>query len=131
VREYIDGFSKLYEPRAYLDRIYRFFLELGVETPHNDERQTESVPRDRKRHSLRTILRFARALLIVCWRQGVVRDTRSVFWRYAINIARQRPHLLDPYLVMCAHNEHFLVYRDRIRRAHATEAQATLESVAA
>ena len=29
VREYIDGLPRsLYEPRAYLDRIYRFFLKL-------------------------------------------------------------------------------------------------------
>jgi hypothetical protein len=52
-----------------------------------------------------------RALLTVCWRQGVVRSTRFQFWRNLLGIFKHNPKVWDRYLTVCAHNEHFLEYR--------------------
>ena len=50
------------------------------------------------------------------WRQGIMRDTRWRFWRYMIGMARQNPALLEQFLVVLAHNEHFQEYRAIVRR---------------
>jgi radical SAM superfamily enzyme YgiQ (UPF0313 family) len=100
-REYIEAFWQLYDPLVYLNRTYRHFLKLG--TPKH-------------KASLRKVSWASiRALLIVCWRQGVVRKTRVQFWLNLIGIFRQNPRVWDHYLSICAINEHFLEYRQIVR----------------
>ncbi|MDJ0648821.1 MAG: DUF4070 domain-containing protein [Xenococcaceae cyanobacterium MO_188.B19] len=100
-QEYIDAFWTLYEPKRYLDRVHRCFLKLGVppyETP-------SSLPSwiDLK------------ALAIVVWRQGFKRNTRWQFWHHLFSIIRHNPGVWEHYLTMCAHNEHFLEYRQIVK----------------
>ena len=57
-----------------------------------------------------------RALLIVIWRQGLKRDTRWRFWRSLFKVARHNPGVLEQFLVVLAHNEHFLEYRAVVTR---------------
>jgi hypothetical protein len=64
--------------------------------------------RRRKRRNLR-------AMLTVFWRQGVVRKTRWRFWYYLWKMSRLNPGGLGSYLSTCAHGEHFVVYRQRVR----------------
>ncbi|BAU12002.1 radical SAM domain protein [Leptolyngbya sp. NIES-3755] len=100
-REYIDGFWRLYDPVNYLDRTYRHFLKLGA-------------PRHSKK--LRKLTwKVIQAFLIVCWRQGVVRETRWKFWHHLYNILKQNPKVAEHYLAVCALNEHFLDYREEVR----------------
>lgn len=106
-QEYIQAFWTLYDPQRYLDRTYRQFMMLGE-----------------PRH--RTTLRkpswaSIRALLIVCWRQGVVRKTRWTFWPYLLNILIKKPKVWQHYLSICALGEHFLDYRQVVK--HQIEAQ--------
>ncbi|MFS8120464.1 MAG: DUF4070 domain-containing protein, partial [Microcoleus sp.] len=56
-----------------------------------------------------------RALLTVVWRQGVKRSTRWKFWHHLFSIIRKNPAVWDHYLTVCAHNEHFLEYRQIVR----------------
>jgi hypothetical protein len=56
-----------------------------------------------------------RALAIVVWRQGFKRDTRWKFWHHLFSIIRHNPGVWEHYLTMCAHNEHFLEYRQIVR----------------
>ena len=56
-----------------------------------------------------------RALGIVIWRQGVKRDTRWKFWHHLFGIFRHNPGVWEHYLTMCAHNEHFLEYRQIVK----------------
>ncbi|HEY9618638.1 MAG TPA: DUF4070 domain-containing protein, partial [Microcoleaceae cyanobacterium] len=56
-----------------------------------------------------------RALLTVCWRQGVVRKTRWKFWLNLIGILRHNPAVWQHYLAICALGEHFLEYRQIVR----------------
>ena len=101
-REYVDAFCYLYAPRTYLDRVYRYFLKLGA-------------PRVKPRFQWPEWV-VVRALLIVCWRQGVVRSTRWAFWHHLVHILFANPSVAEQYLAVCAHNEHFLEYRDLVRR---------------
>ena len=95
--EYVDAFCALYEPNAYMDRVYSYYLKMGA-------------PRWKAAAKLPTWIDI-RALTIVIWRQGIKRNTRSRFWRYMLGMARQNPAMLEQFLVVLAHNEHFLEYR--------------------
>ncbi|OUC15420.1 MAG: B12-binding domain-containing radical SAM protein [Alkalinema sp. CACIAM 70d] len=100
-REYVDAFWRLYDPITYLDRTYRHFLKLGAPVCPSRVRQVNWVN--------------IRALLTLCWRQGVVRKTRWRFWLYLFNIVRYNPKVWEPYLGICALGEHFLEYRRIVR----------------
>ena len=100
-QEYIEAFWTLYEPERYLDRVYRCFLKLGA--PQHESTLTMPNWVD------------IRALAIVIWRQGFKRSTRWKFWHHLFGIFRHNPGVWEHYLTMCAHNEHFLEYRQIVR----------------
>lgn len=104
--EYMDAFDDLYEPSKFLDRTYRHYLTLGEATyPYKGEGRQKSIS-----------LLVIRALLIICWRQGVVRSTRWQFWRNLWSMYKLNPGGVSSYLVTCAQIEHFLEYRGIVRR---------------
>ncbi|HTL88163.1 MAG TPA: B12-binding domain-containing radical SAM protein [Leptolyngbya sp.] len=100
-REYIDGFWRLYDPVNYLDRTYHHFLKLGA--PRH--------PAKLRKVTWKVVQAFA----TVCWRQGVVRETRWKFWHHLISILKHNPSVAEHYLSVCALNEHFLEYRQEVR----------------
>lgn len=100
-REYVKCFWELYEPERYLARVYRHFLQMKP-TPH-------------KRKFRLPELKDIRALLIICWRQGLKRRTRFQFWHQLFLIVRQNPGVFQSYLTSCAHLEHFIEYRQIVR----------------
>jgi hypothetical protein len=57
-----------------------------------------------------------RALAIVVWRQGVKRNTRWRFWRALAGMARHNPARFKGFISILAHSEHFLEYRQIVRR---------------
>jgi radical SAM superfamily enzyme YgiQ (UPF0313 family) len=108
-REYIRGFWQLYDPKNYLNRTYRHFLKLGA---------------PRHKAKLRKVTwKVLRAFLTVCWRQGVVRETRWLFWHHLFSILKRNPSVFEHYLSVCALNEHFLEYRQEVR----TQIEAQLD----
>ena len=108
-QEYIRCFWELYEPDRYLARVYRHFLAMP--------------PRTYKKRFKQPQLADIRALLIICWRQGLKRKTRWQFWQQLWSILQQNPGILQQYLTNCAHIEHFLDYRQIVR--DQIEAQLT------
>ena len=100
-REYIEAFWTLYDPERYLDRVYRCFLKLGA-------------PKCKPAAKLPSWV-DVRALAIVVWRQGIKRNTRWKFWHHLLGIFKNNPAVWEHYLTMCAHNEHFLEYRQIVR----------------
>ncbi|MBV8883653.1 MAG: B12-binding domain-containing radical SAM protein [Chroococcidiopsidaceae cyanobacterium CP_BM_RX_35] len=100
-QEYVSCFWRLYEPERYLARVYRHFLNMRP-TPHKKQFR---IPE----------LMDIRGLLIVCWRQGLKRQTRWQFWHQLFSIVRQNPGVFEHYLINCAHIEHFLEYRQIVR----------------
>jgi radical SAM superfamily enzyme YgiQ (UPF0313 family) len=100
-REYVDAFYRLYDPIAFNNRTYRHFLKLGMPNHKAELRKVSWTS--------------VRALLIVVWRQGVLRESRTVFWKNFFGILRHNPRVWDHYLSICATNEHFFTYRDIVR----------------
>jgi radical SAM superfamily enzyme YgiQ (UPF0313 family) len=116
--EYVAAFCALYEPNAYMDRVYSYYLKVGRPRWHQYVKPVLGLP---KLPSWTDV----RALLIVIWRQGLLRDTRGRFWRYLFSMARRNPSQLEQFLVVLAHNEHFLEYRSVVTR----EIQEQLQSL--
>lgn len=100
-REYVQAFWDLYEAECFLDRTYRCFLMLGA-------------PKVKAKFKMPSWLDL-RALLIVVWRQGIKRKTRWKFWHHLFSIIKRNPGVWEHYLTVCAHNEHFLEYRQIVR----------------
>lgn len=99
--EYVEAFVKLYDPLVYLNRTYRHFRQLGAPKGGHKLRKLDWVT--------------VRALLTICWRQGVARKTRWRFWWNWMQIMRHNPKVWTHYLSTCALSEHFLEYRQIIR----------------
>ncbi|MBV5260265.1 DUF4070 domain-containing protein [Synechococcus moorigangaii CMS01] len=111
--EYVNAFWQLYDPHLYLDRIYRCFLKLGAPKCHPPAKFPSLVD--------------LKALAIVVWRQGIKRDTRWRFWHHLFGILRHNPAVFDHYLTLCAHNEHFLEYRQIVKDSIEAQLQEFLE----
>ena len=100
-REYIEAFCTLYDPVQYLDRTYRCFLMMGLPSWKAPAKMPELV--------------VVKALLTVIWRQGIKRETRWKFWHHLFSIIKRNPGVVEHYIAACAHNEHFLEYRQIVR----------------
>ncbi|MBD2740842.1 B12-binding domain-containing radical SAM protein [Coleofasciculus sp. FACHB-1120] len=100
-REYINAFWDLYDAEKFLDRAYRHFLMLGA-------------PKVKVPFKMPGLMEL-RALAIVAWRQGIKRHTRWKFWHHLFSIIKRNPGVWDHYLTVCAHNEHFLEYRQIVK----------------
>ncbi len=101
-REYVEAFGQLYEPHQYLDRVYRYFLKLGAPRVKPPFKWPDWVT--------------VRALSIVIWRQGFKRSTRWRFWHHLFSMLAKNPAVVEQYVVLCAHNEHFMEYREIVRQ---------------
>ena len=105
-REYVNAFWELYDPAAYLDRIFRYYMKLG---------EAKNVV------SKRTSIKTVRALLLILWKQGIVAQTRIKFWTNLIQVIIQKPRQLEIYLTLCAYLEHFTEYRFIVREQINTQ----------
>ncbi|MEI6828562.1 MAG: DUF4070 domain-containing protein [Synechococcaceae cyanobacterium ELA445] len=108
--EYVDAFCRLYEPNAYIDRVKHYYLKMG------EPRWTAFYRPEKSDKPALPPLTDVRALAIVIWRQGIVRDTRWRFWSSLLTVARRNPKTLEQFLVTLAHNEHFQEYRSIVTR---------------
>ncbi len=107
--EYMRCFWELYEPKRYLARVFRHFI---VMQPSPNKKKFR-IPE----------LKYIQAFLIICWRQGIKRNTRFQFWRQLFSIIWHNPGVFQSYIVNCAHLEHFTEYRQIVR----DEIQAQLD----
>jgi Domain of unknown function (DUF4070) len=105
-REFVDAFYQLYDPERFLDRTYRHYRILGEAT----------YPKKGKGSKKPMNWVAIRALLTICWRQGVLRSTRWQFWRNLWNMWQHNRGGVSSYLVVCAQIEHFLEYREIVTR---------------
>ncbi|NEP63264.1 MAG: B12-binding domain-containing radical SAM protein [Symploca sp. SIO2G7] len=101
-KEYIRCFWELYEPERYLGRVYRHLLAMK--------------PKPHKKKFRMLELRELRALLIICWREGIKRKTRFQFWHQLFLIIRYNPKVFSSYIANCANLEHFIEYRQIVRK---------------
>ena len=75
--EYVEAFCALYEPNAYMDRVYSYYLKMGA-------------PRWKAAAKLPSLVDL-KALSIVVWRQGIKRNTRTRFWKLPVRHGPQQP----------------------------------------
>lgn len=100
-REYVEAFCTLYDAERFLERTYRHFLIMAP-------------PKGKAPFKMPSLAEL-RALLIVCWRQGLKRKTRWQFWHHLFSMLKHNPGVWDHYISVCAQNEHFLDYRQIVR----------------
>lgn len=100
--EFIDTYTELYDPVRFLDRTYRCFLKLAP-------------PKVKSPFKLPSLVEV-RAFLTILWRQGIKRKTRWKFWHHFFAMLRKNSGVLEHYLSVCAHNEHYLEYRDIVKK---------------
>ncbi|WP_428940973.1 B12-binding domain-containing radical SAM protein [Fontivita pretiosa] len=103
--EYVEGFWRLYDPIAFLDRTFRHFMLLK-------EADYPRKPRPLRR---KLNLQNIRALATIMWRQGVLRKTRWRFWKNLYRMCRLNRGGIGSYLSTCAQIEHLLYYRQLVR----------------
>jgi radical SAM superfamily enzyme YgiQ (UPF0313 family) len=116
-QEYVDGFWALYDPVKFLDRVYRHYLLM----------KDANYPRRARVGRKRMNLLHLRALLLILWRQGVVRSSRWRFWKRLYQIYRIYPRGVGSFISTCAQAEHFLDYRRRVRSDIRRQVQALRE----
>lgn len=105
-QEYIDGFWRLYEPKRFLSRAYR-------QTMLFKQAKYPKIPKSaRKKMTWKTL----RSLLLIFWRQGVVLNSRWLFWQHLYSLYRNYRGGCRRYLTHCAELEHFLEYRSIVKQ---------------
>ena len=102
--EFLEAFSALYDPHAYLERVYRYCCALDA-----GRRRISSDQRQGRNWNQGSVL--LRGLTILCWRQGLRRKTRWLFWKRLIQISTQHSLVLGEYLWLLMLNEHFISYQ--------------------
>ncbi|MEI6063662.1 MAG: radical SAM protein [Pseudanabaena sp. ELA748] len=117
--EYVHAFWTLYDPLVFLNRTYRHFLILG-ESPY------KRIKREKTDQKKKTDWVGIRALLTLCWRQGVVRKTRFQFWINLFDLMKRYPNVVISYLSVCSQAEHFLEYRLIVREQIESQLAAYL-----
>ena len=111
--EYVRCFWELYEPSRYLARVYRHFRFMNPKPLKKKLRMPGWIE--------------IRAILTICWRQGIKRNTRWQFWQQLFSMLRHNPSVFESYIINCAHLEHFVDYRQIVR----DQIEAQLAEVAA
>ncbi|WP_353259993.1 B12-binding domain-containing radical SAM protein [Prochlorothrix hollandica] len=127
-QEYIDGFMQLYDPLNFLDRTYRHYRILGTAPCHQKRREKRQGKPKGKGKGIDG--KMLRALGILAWRQGVVRETRVRFWVYLWEMFQHNRGGIASYLGVCAQIEHFLEYREVVKANIESQLAACLEEEA-
>jgi radical SAM superfamily enzyme YgiQ (UPF0313 family) len=105
--EFLQAFSDLYEPASYAKRVYHYTCKLaqgrrlhakGTHTPRPWIQRSSLLG----------------GLLILVWRQGVKRPSRSVFWIQLVDILARNRLIIDEYIWLLMLNEHFLDYKETV-----------------
>jgi hypothetical protein len=105
--EYVKGFWELYDPKRYLDRTFRHFMLL---------KEAKYPKKPKRLGSRKPSMENVRALLTILMRQGLLRETRFQFWRLLYRMWRVNPGGVSSYISTCAHAEHLLDYRERVKQ---------------
>ncbi|HEY9615187.1 B12-binding domain-containing radical SAM protein [Allocoleopsis sp.] len=108
VEEFIDAFWNLYEPLSYLKRTFRHFMKMQGYRPKAQRELSTGM---------------LRLMLIVFWRQGIVRMTRLRFWVQLGAILLCKPSFFIEYFMTLCVGEHFFAYRKEVRAKLQTQLQ--------
>jgi radical SAM superfamily enzyme YgiQ (UPF0313 family) len=105
--EFLQAFSDLYEPVAYAKRAHRYACKLA----QGRRRHADGGPTP---IAWLQSTGLVRGVLILIWRQGIKRPSRTVFWQQLADILINHPLILDEYIWLLMLNEHFLDYQQTV-----------------
>ncbi len=99
--EYLQAYQKLYDPVAFYGRASGMYSRIG---PWPNFGGAKVGPRQ------------LALLLRQIWRQGLLGPGRRAYWRGLKQVSGQGPQRLVAYVMTCAQIEHFVPFRDEVRR---------------
>jgi hypothetical protein len=105
--EFLQAFSDLYEPASYAKRVYHYNCKLA------QGRRLHAKSTDTLRPWIQSSSLLG-GLLILVWRQGIKRPSRSVFWIQLVDILVRNRLMIDEYIWLLMLNEHFLDYKETV-----------------
>lgn len=100
VEEYLDLLETLFEPEAYVERVYHQFRRMRP-LPYPPPSELPSLSE-------------LRAVAVVLMRQGVLSPSRLTFWKYLLRGLRRFPDRFDRYLASIVFFEHFRRYVETV-----------------
>jgi radical SAM superfamily enzyme YgiQ (UPF0313 family) len=115
--EFVQTIDRLYEPTAYLARVYRSFLKMR---PTRRALASQGRPKMAHRaspsqtlstHALISGGRELLALAKLIWRQGIQPAYRWQFWRQILGIYRHNPSRIRSFVLACALGENLFALR--------------------
>jgi radical SAM superfamily enzyme YgiQ (UPF0313 family) len=110
--DYRQLWAKAYEPRRYLERCYRYFLDMRPTRDAMAGHQKNPLATTMTPPPLRQRLRDLYVFLAFSWQLGIVSSTRRQYWRQLWGILRQNPSRAIQYLSLCGIGEDMFTYRD-------------------
>jgi radical SAM superfamily enzyme YgiQ (UPF0313 family) len=108
--EYVNGFWELYDPKTFLNRVYRHYLMLGQAACHGKAARKIKTDGDKIQQWV-----MLKGLGLILLKHGIIGNTRFVFWRYLYEIWKKNPGGIGSFLTLLAQLEHFLDYREAIK----------------
>ncbi|MFC1833194.1 B12-binding domain-containing radical SAM protein [Thermodesulfobacteriota bacterium] len=105
VDEFVDLYNQLYEPASYMERCYSYYTSMENPPP--------------KKRDARITISELKAVLRVIWRQGIVRPSRWLFWKYVIAFVLNCPQQITRYFSTFVLAEHYYEYRHTISSVHS------------
>ncbi|GAB5522496.1 MAG: B12-binding domain-containing radical SAM protein [Roseivirga sp.] len=111
--EYMETFWDLYDPKNYLKRTYEHFRMVGTAKVHSDPALRKKLA---NKHKTDIDYRGFIFLLKIIWKQGMLRSTRFVFWKYLWGMWRHNRGGIGNYLSFSLFIEHFLPYRKAVKK---------------
>jgi radical SAM superfamily enzyme YgiQ (UPF0313 family) len=118
--EFVQGIDRLYEPTAFLARVYRYFLNMRPTRRALAPGQPKTTP---KASSFATLpanrqissgVREVLALGRLIWRQGIRPAYRWQYWRQILGIYRQNHSRMKSFILACAMGEDLFAMRREI-----------------
>ncbi len=111
--EYMETFWDLYDPKNYLKRVYEHFRMVGTAKVHSDPELRKKLA---NKHKTDIDWRGLIFLLKIIWKQGMLRSTRFVFWKYLWGMWKHNRGGIGNYLSFSLFIEHFLPYRKAVKK---------------
>ena len=111
--EYVEAFWKLYEPKNYMKRVFDHFMMVGTAKVHSDPVLRKKLA---NKHKTDFDWNGAKFLMKIIWRQGILRNTRVVFWKYLAKLWKHNRGGIPNFLSFSIFIEHFLPYRKLVKK---------------
>ncbi|NOQ34352.1 MAG: DUF4070 domain-containing protein [Methylococcaceae bacterium] len=112
IEEYIDANWQLYEPKKYIERIFRHCMRVNIINQGSIKNLSWQEFIFRVNKLDRRIFSF---IFHVFWEHGFVLETRADFWKYLFKLAIKKPKAMMPFLFNCAIFEDLDEHRRIIR----------------